>query len=132
MYLIKNAFIVIIGLLISTLILYFYDYFNIIDISISSLLIPISDKLINNIIFVFIILFIIYYLLSLVNYLISFKIFTNYYCFVFSFMFSSIYIYILFKCDINISIETYLSFIYINLFASFFINYSCKYENNNI
>ena len=131
MYLFKNAFNVIIGLLFSIIILYFYDLFNIMNISLYDLCFPIFNKNLVNIIFIIIIFFIIYYFFSLVNYLISSKTFTNYYSIILALVISSIYSFIL-NSHIGLTIETYLTIISVNIFMSIFVNYSCKYKNSDI
>ena len=131
LYLFKNAFNVIIGLLFSIIILYFYDLFNIMNISLYDLCFPIFNKNLVNIIFIIIIFFIIYYFFSLVNYLISSKTFTNYYSIILALVISSIYSFIL-NSHIGLTIETYLTIISVNIFMSIFVNYSCKYKNSDI
>ena len=131
MYLFKNAFNVIVGLLLSILILYFYDLFNIINISLYELCFPIFNKNFVNIVFIIVILFIIYYFFSLINFLISSKVFTNYYSLIIAFLISSIYSFIL-NSHIKLTIETYLTIISVNIFMSIFVNYSCKYKNSDI
>ena len=62
LYLLKNLFIVIIGLLISLFILFIYDYLNIIDITIYDFLLPFLDERYKNIIFTLFIFIIIYFI----------------------------------------------------------------------
>ena len=89
-----------------------------------------ENEYVNVIIFICI-YFIIYFIFSLLNYLIYSYEFTNYYSFILALVISSIHAFILYSNNIEIDIESFFSLISIQIFLSFFINYSTKYEKSN-
>ena len=131
LYLIKNSFIIIIGFLFSYILLKINIYFNICSLNIHDFYLKFTDIEFANIIIFFIIYFIFYFISSLINYIFSTYTFSNYYSIVVAFIISSIHCFVLKENGVNINIESYIVLLSIQIFLSFFINYSTKYENNN-
>ena len=129
LYILKNLFIVIIGLLFSFAALEFSIYIRLTNMSFDEYYIHFfNEEYLNIIIFILSYIFV-YFIFSLFNYLISSNTITNYYSFILALLISTFHVYILYINDITFDIESYLSLISIQIFLSFFINYSTKYEN---
>lgn len=131
LYLLKNAFIVVMGLFFTFILLVFNIYMGITTLNIKEFYLHFFEKEIYNILLFIFIYFLIYYILSLINYLFSSATFTNYYCFITSFILSSLHAYVLTLNQVAMDITTYFLIISLQIFLSFFINYSTKYENSN-
>ena len=131
MYLLKNSFIISIGLLLSYVLLNFNLYFQLSTMPLTNYYLHFFENEYVNVIIFICIYFIIYFIFSLLNYLIYSYEFTNYYSFILALVISSIHAFILYSNNIEIDIESFFSLISIQIFLSFFINYSTKYEKSN-
>lgn len=131
LYLLKNSFTVLVGLLISYALIIFNHYFRISTLSFNEYYLHFFKNDFLNIIILFIIYFLMYFIFSLFNYLITSYTITNYYSFIIGLVFSSFHAYILFANNVAVDIESFASMISIQIFLSFFINYSTKYEKGN-
>ncbi|MCI5745217.1 MAG: hypothetical protein MR270_02925 [Erysipelotrichaceae bacterium] len=131
LYLIKNLIIIIFGLFFSYLLLNLHIYFQLTNIEINDFYLHFFQKDFYNVLILLLIYIFIYYILSLINYLISSYSFTNYYSFIVALIISALHSYILLINDISIDIVSYISLTSIEIFLSYFINYSTKYENSN-
>ncbi len=120
-----------IGLLIAYFLLSFNLYFQLSTLPLSNYYLHFFEKDWLNVLIFLLIYFICYFVFSLINYLISSYEITNYYSFILALVFSSFHAFILYSNAVNIDIESFCSLISIQIFLSFFINYSTKYEKNN-
>lgn len=130
LYLLRNLLIVIIGILLAYILLLLNIYFNINTHEISDFYIILFENKYINMLIIFFLYIIIYFFVSLINYLISNKRFINYYAFIIALLISAFHYYIMHLNNVNVTIENFISLISIEIFLSFFINYSTKYENS--
>ncbi len=128
MYLLKNLFITIIGILICIVIIVINNYFKIISINYDNiLLVNVFDNYINTFITSFII-GLIYFICSFVNYLITNKTFTNYYCIIISLILGALHGYCIYINNSSFNLTLLIYIISLHIFLSFFVNYSTKYK----
>ena len=131
MYLIKNAIVILFGLIFSFVILEVNINIRLSTLSFDEYYLHFFKMdFLNIIIFIFI-YFLIYYVLALLNYFISSYHITNYYSFVVGIVLAAFHAFILYNNGVNIDIVTFFGLISIQIFLSFFINYSTKYEKGN-
>ncbi|MBQ8205959.1 MAG: hypothetical protein IJZ77_00670 [Bacilli bacterium] len=130
MYLLKNLFIVSIGILFSVFLLIINMYFNISTLNYSDYYIKLFDAEWLNILIIIATYVVVYYICSLLNYLITNISFTNYYSFVIALLVGSFHYFTMYLNGVEVDLINFMSLISIEIFLSFFINYSTKYEKS--
>lgn len=128
MYIIKNLFITIIGIIFCIFIIVINNYLQIIKLNYEDILLLNYFNDNTNLFITIIIFTIIYFFTSLVNYLITNKTFTNYYCFIIALIVGALHGYCINYTNSSFNLTLLIYIISLHVFLSFFVNYSTKYK----
>ena len=124
----KNIYYIIVGLAFFLTLLFINTILYIANIDFKEFFINFFNNSFYNVLFMILIYCLIFYPLSLLNYLKTSRTFTNFFSLIIALFIGSIHGFLIYKYNNVIDIESYLVLLSCEIFLSFFINYSCKYE----
>lgn len=105
-------------------------YFNISTHNYNDYYIKLFDAEWLNILIIIATYVVVYYICSLLNYLITNINFINYYSFIIALLVGSFHYFTMYLNGVEVDLINFMSLISIEIFLSFFINYSTKYEKS--